>query len=153
MLTSSKSTSPQSFPFSSLSIPTSITAAPSFTNSLVTNFAFPIAATRISACFVMLFKSFVCEWQMVTVPFSRRRSIPIGFPTILLLPIITQCFPSIEMSERFKSSIIPFGVQETIPFSPMLSLPTLIGEKPSTSLSGAIVRIIRSSSMCFGSGS
>ena len=40
--TSSKSTSPHSFPFSSRFIPISITTAPSFTISAVTNFAFPL---------------------------------------------------------------------------------------------------------------
>ena len=40
--TEAKSTSPQRAPFSSLSIPTSITAAPSLTMSPVTNFALPI---------------------------------------------------------------------------------------------------------------
>src|SRR5262249_7351417 len=42
-LTDSKSTSPQSFPSGNLFVPTSITMAPSFTMSAVTNFAFPIA--------------------------------------------------------------------------------------------------------------
>ena len=42
-------------------IPTSITVAPSFTMSAVTNFGFPIAAISMSACFVISFRFFVFE--------------------------------------------------------------------------------------------
>ena len=59
--TEAKSTSPQSFPFSSRSIPTSITAAPSLTMSPVTNFARPMATTRMSACLVISGRFFVFE--------------------------------------------------------------------------------------------
>ena len=64
---------------------------------------------------------------MVTVAFSRSIKSAIGFPTILLLPIITQCFPSILIPERFKSWMIPAGVQDTKPGSPIQSRPTLSG--------------------------
>ena len=50
--------------------------------------------------------------------------------TILLLPITTQCFPAISIPDRFKSCIIPAGVQETNPDSPMLNAPTFCGWKP-----------------------
>ena len=52
----SKSTSPTIFPLSSLFIPTSITTAPSFIISALTNLAFPIAEITISAFFV-------CTWK------------------------------------------------------------------------------------------
>ena len=67
--TCSKSTSPQSFPFTRL-MPTSSTAAPSLTISAVTNRGLPTAATRISARRVCSAKSSVRLWQMVTVAFS-----------------------------------------------------------------------------------
>ncbi len=51
--TEAKSTSPQSLPFSSRFMPTSITTAPSLTISAVTNFALPTAATSISAYLVI----------------------------------------------------------------------------------------------------
>ena len=56
--TSSKSTSP-SKPFSVLFIPTSITIAPFFTQSPLTNFGSPTAATIISALLHSFFKSLV----------------------------------------------------------------------------------------------
>ena len=37
------------------------------------------------------------RWQTVTVPLRSRSKCAIGFPTILLLPIITQRFPSTSM--------------------------------------------------------
>ena len=43
--TSAKSTSPHSLPFSSRFMPTSMTTAPGFTMSAVTNFALPTATT------------------------------------------------------------------------------------------------------------
>lgn len=48
---------------------------------------------------------------------SRSIRSAIGFPTMLLLPITTQCFPAISILLRFNSWIIPAGVQETNPFS------------------------------------
>lgn len=50
-----------------------------------------------------------------------------GFPTMLLLPITTQCFPAISILLRFNSWIIPAGVQETNPFFPTTSAPTFCG--------------------------
>ena len=89
----------------------------------------------------------------MTVAFSLSISGAIGFPTILLLPITTQCFPEISILLLFKSSIIPAGVHDTNPFLPITSEPTLTGEKPSTSFLGDIDSITRSSSICPGSGS
>ena len=84
----------------SLWIPTSITVAPSFTYDASIIFGFPIATIRISASLQISFKFFVLEWQIVTVAFSRSIRSAIGLPTILLLPITTQCFPSISISEE-----------------------------------------------------
>jgi len=84
--TLSKSTSPTNFPSSFLFIPTSITVAPSFTISAVTNLDLPIATNNMSACFVMLSKFFVFEWHIVTVAFLFNKHCAKGFPTILLLP-------------------------------------------------------------------
>ena len=69
--TSSKSTSPTS-PLSVLLIPTSITIAPFLTQSPLTSFGLPAAATIISALLHSDFKSFVFEWVIVTVQFSFK---------------------------------------------------------------------------------
>ena len=58
--TSSKSTSPTK-PASVLLIPTSITIAPFFTQSALTNLGIPTAAIIISALRHSVFKSFVFE--------------------------------------------------------------------------------------------
>lgn len=88
----SKSTSPINFPSSFLFIPTSITTAPSFTISSVTKCGLPTAAINISAFLVIAFISLVFEWQIVIVAFLLSKHCNNGFPTILLLPIITTFF-------------------------------------------------------------
>ena len=77
----------------------------------------------------------------------------IGLPTILLLPSTTHSLPSISIPDLLMSWITPAGVHDTKPGCPMLSAPTLIGWKPSTSFFGDMVFITLSSSICFGSGS
>ena len=57
------------------------------------NFDFPMAAIKMSALFVCSFKSLVFEWHTVTVAFLFKQHCINGFPTILLLPIITSSFP------------------------------------------------------------
>jgi len=51
-------------------IPTSITTAPGFTKSAVTNPGRPIAAISTSACLARDGRSKVREWQTVTVAFA-----------------------------------------------------------------------------------
>ena len=97
--TDSKSTSPQRFPFSSLSMPTSITAAPTLTMSPVTNLGRPIATTRMSACREISGRLRVLEWQMVTVAFLSKRSFAIGKPTIWLRPITTASHPRLFLAQ------------------------------------------------------
>ena len=58
------------------------------------NFAFPIAIITISACFNILAKFLVFEWQIVTVAFFFNSCGINGFPTMLLLPTITTSFPA-----------------------------------------------------------
>lgn len=53
-----------------------------------------MATITMSACLTTLGRSFVLEWQMVTVAFLREHSIATGIPTMLLLPITTTFFPS-----------------------------------------------------------
>ena len=130
-----------------------MTTAPSLIYSDVIKRSFPIATIRISARFATSLRSFVRECATVTVPFSRSKRAAIGLPTILLRPMITHSFPSIEILDLFKSWMIPAGVQDKNPFSPIQSLPTLTGWNPSTSLSGEIVRMILSSSIWSGTGS
>ena len=87
----------------------------------------------MSACFVMLSKFFVFEWHIVTVAFLFNKHCAKGFPTILLLPITTACFPSISISYSSNIFITPYGVQEINVSSPISNLPTFIGLNPSTS--------------------
>ena len=101
--TSSKSTSP-TIPESVLLMPTSITIAPFFTQSPLTNFGLPTAAIIISALLHSSFKSFVLECVIVTVQFSFYNNSAMGLPFKFDLPIITACLPlklfSIPFSKR-----------------------------------------------------
>src|SRR5664279_1891593 len=98
-------------------VPTSITAAPSFTISAVRNWGFPNAAIMISACRQISFRFLVRLLQTVTVaspgyPFCIINDAT-GLPTILLRPITTQFLPAVGISYRFSNSIIPEGVADT----------------------------------------
>ncbi len=94
-------------------IPTSITAAPGFTNAFVTNPGRPIAATRISASAASLGRSAVREWATVTVACRCSRSSAIGLPTMSLRPMTSARAPAIGMPERSRISITPDGVHAT----------------------------------------
>ena len=77
----------------------------------------------------------------------------IGLPTMLLRPTITQSAPAVVTPLACNMYNTPAGVHGANPsFSPMSSLPTFTGWKPSTSLSGRIRRTIASGLICFGSG-
>src|SRR5581483_4384868 len=75
-------------------MPTSMTRLPAFTMSAVTSAGTPTAAMRTSASSVWRGRSFVCEWQIVTVAFACIRSCAIGFPTMSLRPRTTARAPS-----------------------------------------------------------
>ena len=152
-LTFSKSTSPQSLPFSSRSMPTSMTTAPSFTISAVINFGLPMAATKISARLHSSKRSFVLLWQTVTVASALRRSSAMGRPTILLLPTTTARLPATGILLRESISMTPSGVQATVPASLRASLPMFSAKNPSTSLEGGMRDKSRFSSSPRGSGS
>src|SRR5262249_25410294 len=98
-----------------LLMPTSMTAAPGFTKSLVTNPARPMAATRISPCRATAGRSRVLEWQTVTVALPLSSSMATGFPTMSLRPITTALRPSMGIWLRFRISITPAGVHGTSP--------------------------------------
>ena len=91
--TDSKSTSPYNFLSSHLLIPTSIMVTPSLMKSLLTNFALPIAAIKISAFFVISFKFYVFECAIVTVALFASISIDTGLPTKFDLPKTTTFLP------------------------------------------------------------
>ena len=59
--------------------------------SAVTNFGRPTAATS-NRRGVWKARSFVCEWQMVTVAPACSSSIAIGLPTMLERPMTTASF-------------------------------------------------------------
>ena len=106
----SQRTSPQSFPFSSTLIPTSMRTAPSFKNDASSIFAFPAAATRISASWQTAFRFSVFVWQIVTVAFSFNISMDSGRPTTMLRPTITARFPVIGRLNAFRTSITASAV-------------------------------------------
>ena len=113
----------------------------------------PAATMRISACRVNDARSRVCRWQYVTVASALSSISPIGRPTMLLRPTMTQCLPSGEMPYSCSMSIIPAGVHGISVPSPVTMRPTFIGWKASTSFSGAIAFITARSDICSGSGS
>lgn len=85
-----------------------------------------MASTRISAVLVTSCKSFVFEWQTVTVQWCHFRRSAIGEPTILLRPTTTALAPSIFTPLLLMSSMQPYGVQGNIPLkSPIDTLPWL----------------------------
>ena len=79
-------------------MPTSTTTAPSLTNSRVTKPGRPMAATRMSASRQIAGRSFVFEWQTVTVASRAVSSAAIGLPTMSLRPSTTARRPAIGIS-------------------------------------------------------
>ena len=145
-----KSTSPTSFvpvllvTSGTRFTPTSMTTTPGLTMSAFRNSATPIAAMMMSARRQCARMSRVAEWQMVTVALAPRafwQSIAaMGLPTMLPRPRMTTSAPSVRTPERTSNSTTPAGVQGLKPVSsPSMSLPTLTGWKPSTSLVGSTV--------------
>ena len=69
-------------------------------------------------------------------------------------PTITACAPLVSMPERISICCTPYGrAGRNAVGSPMTSLPTFTGWKPSTSLAGSTRCRTFSLLMCFGSGS
>src|SRR6267378_2314094 len=62
----------------------------------------PMAATRMSARRQTPGRSWVLEWQTVTVAFAFRRSIATGLPTMSLRPTTTASCPATGIALRFK---------------------------------------------------
>mmetsp|Transcript_4608 Transcript_4608/g.29207 ORF Transcript_4608/g.29207 Transcript_4608/m.29207 type:complete len:268 (-) Transcript_4608:236-1039(-) len=160
-LTPSKSTSPTNlYPVffvasSTAFVPTSITAAPGFTQCFFTRRGEPAPAMTMSASFTMRSMNLVLEWQMVTVASSFTRSMAAGMPTMLERPMTTACLPAMGTLQRLSSSMHPNGVHGvnsgSLPF--MDNVPVLMGWKPSTSFWMLISDTTFSSSMCLGNGS
>ena len=119
-------------------VPTSITAAPGFTKSGVTNPGRPMAATRMSAAEATAGRSRVREWQTVTVACRCSSRAAIGFPTMSLRPMTTARRPSMGMPDRSSSSTTPDGVPGAKAGRFCVSRPTLTGLNPSTSLAGSM---------------
>ena len=109
--TLSKSTSPQSFPAALRFIPTSMTTAPGLTIFPVTNPALPTAEIRISARRVTSGRFWVLLWQIVTVALRCSAKSAMGFPTILLRPMMTHSLPAMSTPVLSMRVRIPLGVQ------------------------------------------
>src|SRR6266536_1485414 len=96
-LTLTKSISPTTLPPTVL-IPASSTIAPGFTISAVIIAGRPTLTTRISALRVILARSCVWEWQMVTVASRLISTSAIGLPPMLLRPTIAAFRPATGIS-------------------------------------------------------
>src|SRR3972149_5112212 len=75
-----------------------------------------------------------------------------GFPTMLLLPRITTCFPGGSCPLRTRSSWTPAGVAGTNRGDPMSIRPTFTGWKQSTSFRGDTAATAFSVRICGGRG-
>jgi hypothetical protein len=126
-ITSSKATSPTSLPSASRLMPTSMTAAPGFTQSPRTRRGRPTAATSTSASAQSRARSRVREWAMVTVALRWRRSSAIGLPTMLLRPMTTARAPSSATPVWSSRRMHPSGVHGTSVGAPARSAPPLSG--------------------------
>ena len=96
-------------------------------------------------------------WQTVTVQSAPSPpciiSAAIGLPTMLLRPSTTHSAPRVSTPLRRSSSCTPAGVQGAKPSrSPISSLPTFTGWKPSTSFRGRMRRITSAERICGGRG-
>src|ERR671922_2228789 len=134
-------------------IPTSITTAPSFTQSPRTSPARPTAATSTSARRHTAARSRVREWQVVTVALAASSSAASGLPTRSERPTTTASAPSSATSCLRSSSITPCGVQGRSPGRPFASSPVAIGVSPSTSLAGSMISVSAPPSTWGGVGS
>src|SRR3954471_13036855 len=152
--TTSRATSPAILPSTRLT-PTSRTAAPCLTMSLVISPGTPAAATTMSAFRTCAARSRVPVWQRVTVAFSDRRvsSSPSGRPTVTPRPTTHTSAPAICTSCRRSSSTMPYGVHGSGASLPSTSQPRFVGCSPSASLTGSTSPRMSFSFMCLGSGS
>ena len=96
----------------------------------------------MSAFLQISLKFFVLLWQIVTVASSFISIKARGFPTILLLPIITQCLPTREIFSLWKISMIPAGVQGKSFVWFVKRFPMVEEWNASTSFSGKILSVI-----------
>jgi hypothetical protein len=89
--------------------------------------AFPIATNNSSASRQTDGKSFVLEWQIVTVALRWSNMSANGLPTMLLRPNTTARFPSILTPVDSIILMTPFGVQASNTGCPSTSRPKLYG--------------------------
>src|SRR5450756_30415 len=71
-----------------------------------------MAATRMSALRQTPGRSWVREWQTVTVACSWSSRKNIGLPTMLLRPTITASLPLISIPDRLRISSPPYGAAQ-----------------------------------------
>ena len=93
--------------------------------SAVTNRGLPMATTRISASRHTAGRSFVLEWQIVTVACRWSSIKATGFPTMLLRPTTTARLPAIPTPVDSIILITPRGVQASKIGVPSTSRPML----------------------------
>jgi hypothetical protein len=139
-------------------MPTSITVAPSPTQSPRIISGRPTAATRISAERQSAGRSVLREWAIVTVQSAASSKAASGLPTMLERPTTTARLPRSSPSVSRSRIMQPLGVHGSrrssgIPPEAENSRPTLSGWKPSTSLAGWIASSTRLASTWPGSGS
>lgn len=115
--------------------PASITTAPGLIHAPLISSGTPTAAITTSAEATWAARSTVREWQYVTVAPRRRRSIPIGNPSIGLRPTTTACFPESSTPVASRRRRMPLGVHDSNP-PPVNAIAANAAEvTPSTSLS------------------
>mmetsp|Transcript_5871 Transcript_5871/g.16568 ORF Transcript_5871/g.16568 Transcript_5871/m.16568 type:complete len:239 (-) Transcript_5871:585-1301(-) len=129
-------------------VPTSTTTAPGFNQDPLTNWAWPTAATTMSASLTILLMFLVLEWTTVTVASLAWSKAATGMPTMFERPTTTALLPAMTTLDRSSNSKHPTGVHATaLGSSPPLkhNFPTFNAANPSASLSTDIAAKTRPS--------
>ena len=133
-------------------MPASNTTAPGFTISAVILTGRPILTTRISALLVIAARSWVCEWQIVTVASWRMSTRAVGLPPILLRPTTTALRLAIGIPASCNTVRITSAVEGMKLGKPSSRFPALRGPRPSTSFSGSKTSVTTCCRIWDGSG-
>ena len=137
-------------------IPTSMTTTPGLIQSPRTIWVLPIAAIRMSACRTTPGKSFVREWQTVTVAFfpikqqSHRHTLRVRASEHHRVRALRSSHPIFRVG-KYNHRACKAQRAGSRPFCARRAMSS--GEKPSTSFSILIRERTRSSSICDGMGS
>ena len=112
----------------------------------------PMLTTRISAFLVMLARSCVYEWQIVTVASRRIKTSAAGLPPILLRPTTTAWRPAAGIPASCKILRMTSAVEGMKLEKPSSKFPALREPRPSTSFSGSKTSVTMRCRICSGNG-